>query len=113
MAKSSQASESTVIWIVLAIVGGFFLSLKSCHYDDDTEKKSATAAPVEDEPSITHQILSGNQKDVLVVRSHGQEYVRIDDMVFVWRGTNLVGVYGKDGQLPSFPPTSVTNIVAP
>lgn len=89
--------------------GGYQLLHKAISGGDDSEDTESTkpkivtrtAAP-DDDISITKKMMSGSEKDVLVVRAHDQQYVRIDDMVFCWRGSNLIGVFNKDGLVPGW-----------
>ena len=52
------------------------------------------------EPYVENHTLHGPEDDLVIVRSQGAEYVQLNGLVFLWQhGTNLLGVYGKDGRL--------------
>lgn len=110
-------SKSSSNWFVPVVVCGLiaFVLLKSCRAlfsDEDDSRRNQNAATAErivtkvaaaisdSEPQITKQYVSGSEKDVLVIRSRDWEYVRINELVFCWRGTNLVGVFNKDSAIP-------------
>lgn len=105
MSKSSNSLSWNTVLIVLAAAFLSSQTLRSCKGDDseDTKPKAAgKTADLGDDISITKKMMSGSEKDVLVVRTHDQQYVRIDDMVFCWRGSNLIGVFNKDGLVPGW-----------
>jgi hypothetical protein len=66
------------------------------------------------EPYYENHTLHGPEDDLVIVRSQGAEYVQLNGLVFLWQhGTNLIGVYGKNGQVATSLSslTAITNIV--
>lgn len=65
------------------------------------------------EPYTHDERLGGPEDDLVIVRSQGTEYVQLNGLVFVWQhGTNLIGVYGKNGLMQTniSSLTAITNI---
>jgi len=108
MAKSSF-NISTGGLIVIFAVGymGYQLLHKAIGSDDsdseETKPKVTTrAAAPDDDVTVTKKVMSDSEHDTVVVRSKGNEYVRIGEMVFCWHSNVLTGVFTKNGLVPGW-----------